>query len=91
MHLKRKMRVHQKDAEINTAFLLFNAVSPGDGLKAAALAAGEKGRAGSILEQGSVESMRNKLWLGALYRENNGLIKQSCLERNFLFPTPAAF
>jgi len=43
VHLKRKMRVHQKDAEINTAFLLFNAVSPGDGLKANALAAGKKG------------------------------------------------
>lgn len=75
VHLKRKMRVHQKDAEINTAFLLFNAVSPGDGLKAAALAAGEKGGAGSILEQGLGESVRNKLRLGALYEENKGVIK----------------
>lgn len=75
VHLKRKMRVHQKDAEINTAFLLFNAVSPGDGLKAAALAAGEKGGAGSILEQGLDESVRNKLRLGALYEENKGVIK----------------
>lgn len=75
VHLKRKMRVHQKDAEINTAFLLFNAVSPGDGLKAAALAAGEKGGVGSILEQGLDESVRNKLRLGALYEENKGVIK----------------
>lgn len=75
VHLKRKMRVHQEDAEINTAFLLFNAVSPGDGLKAAALAAGGKGGAGSILEQGLDEAVRNELGLGALYGENKGVIK----------------
>lgn len=45
---------------------------------------------GSILEQGLDQSVLNKLWLEALYRENKG-DKIELLGEKLSFLTPAAF